>query len=70
MSISQAIAMAEIIGDQLQVIHPLALKKAREKNITMIVVDEKNPLAGGTIILPDETFNKDYREYAENMPML
>ncbi|MBI2464228.1 hypothetical protein HYV57_04690 [Candidatus Peregrinibacteria bacterium] len=58
MPIRQAVRMTNLIGDQIQVIHPMALAEAQKKKLTLIVTDEKNPFSGGgTLILPDDIYD-------------
>lgn len=61
MPIRQAVRMTELIGDQIQVIHPMALEEAQRKGLTLMVIDEKCPLGGGgTLILPNSVYD-DYQ---------
>ena len=69
MPIRQAVRMTAIIGDQIQVIHPMALEEAQKNNVTIMVVDEKNPFSGGTLIVPNDQFD-EYKGHLETLPMM
>ncbi len=58
MPISQAVVMTDIIWDQIQVIHPMALQVAKKKKLNIMVIDEKSPFTWGTLIIPDEEFEE------------
>ncbi|GEM_PF-3833126 len=76
MPIRQAVRMTQIIGDQIQVIHPMALEVAQKKGLTLMVVDEMKPFSGGgTLILPDQLYDEYQAEQAssqavDKLPMI
>lgn len=69
----QAVRMTDIIGDAIQVVHPMALAEAQRKNITIMVIDEKNPFnTGATLILPNNVYDQ-YQSQGKRldpMPMM
>jgi aspartokinase len=75
MPMRQAVRMTELIGDQIQVIHPLALHEAQKKGLTSMVVNEEDPFStGGTLILPNNVYDKysqeDIIDQNESLPMM
>lgn len=72
MPIRQAREMAGIIGDQIQVVQPMALELAEKNRVTMLVVDEQDP-RGGTLVLPNDVFDCYHAQSSDkdhNLPMM